>query len=197
MASEIRTSFLMEFIKQLANNSLSIKKDKSIEFEPAVEIAMAPRGQISEIQEIEHTEYEKLGPREIKAIKEIEPYDPNARKIQSQKFTPSIKVYDKLEPLLEESLELKPLHELILDPTVESIECSGTEKNLVVKQRGKIVETSKKLKKEEIDDIINAFSSRSSTKAEEGILKTKVENLKIIVVLSKFAGDRFVIIKSR
>jgi len=193
MANEIRTSFLLEFTKQLALNYINIKKNEPLPI-PALEKIPA-RGQIAERQEIAHTEYETLGPRQIISIKEIEPYDPNSKRVQTLGLVPSIK--PKLqEPTFIKSKELAGLYELLADVTVESIECPGPEKNIIIKQKGKVVETSTQLKKEDVEGIISEFSNRSGSKSEEGILKTKVENLTITAVASKFAGSRFVITKS-
>lgn len=192
MANEIRTSFLLEFTKHLALNYLHIAGNTVPQLPEKV---MPARGQIAQRQEIEHTEYETLGPRQITAIKEIEPYDPNTKRVQNLGLVPSIKPRPQ-EPTFIKSKELKSLYEMLADATVESIECPGAEKNIIIKQKGKIVETSSQLKKEEIDSIIAEFSTRSGSQAEEGILKTKVENLSITAVASKFAGSRFVITKS-
>jgi hypothetical protein len=190
MVNEIRTSFLIEFTKQLALNYIATKN--GVKEIPQV---MPIRGQISEIQEIEHTQYETLGPRQITGIREIEPYDPNVKRVQSLGLRPSIRPQPQ-EPSFAKSKELISLYELISDKTIDSIECPGPEKNIVIKQNGKILELSKRLKKEEIDSLIKEFSTRSNSEFEEGILKTKVENLSITAVESKFAGTRFVITRA-
>jgi hypothetical protein len=106
MVNEIRTSFLIEFTKQLALNYIATKN--GVKEIPQV---MPIRGQISEIQEIEHTQYETLGPRQITGIREIEPYDPNVKRVQSLGLRPSIRPQPQ-EPSFAKSKELISLYEL-------------------------------------------------------------------------------------
>lgn len=82
---------------------------------------------------------------------------------------------------------------LLRDPTIESIECQGPGKNLLVRRRGKISSTKIALTPNEISSIINDFSAQAKIPLVGGILKAAVGNLVISAVTSEFVGSRFII----
>jgi hypothetical protein len=88
---------------------------------------------------------------------------------------------------------LGKINELIKDPFVQSIECTGPGKNILVKKYNKINLTKWILSQEEIGNIINSFSEHSKIPLIGGILKAAVGDLIISAVESKHVGSRFII----
>ena len=84
---------------------------------------------------------------------------------------------------------------LIRDPSIQSIECTGPEKNILVKRYGKINATKIMLSREDISDIIESFSKKTRIPVVGGILKAAVDNMVISAVTSDFIGSRFIINK--
>jgi len=82
---------------------------------------------------------------------------------------------------------------LLRDSTIQSIECQGPGKNLLVRRRGKISSTKIALTPDEINSIVNDFSVQAKIPLVGGILKAAVGDLIISAVTSEFVGSRFII----
>ena len=87
------------------------------------------------------------------------------------------------------------LEPLIKDVSIQSIECPGPRKNILVKQYNKINVTKTILSQEEITNIINNFSEKARIPIMGGILKAAVGDLIISAIISEFVGSRFIINK--
>ncbi len=87
------------------------------------------------------------------------------------------------------------LDELIQDPNIESVECPGPDKPLLVSKRGKIQPTAISLNAEEIDRIMREISDRTRIPLTTGIFRAAVGRYIITSVLSEFVGTRFIIQK--
>ena len=94
-----------------------------------------------------------------------------------------------------EGFALGKLDQLIRDPSIQSIECSGPNKNILVKRYNKINATRIILNQSEITDVIDIFSVKAKIPVVGGILKAAVGNLIISAVISEFVGSRFIINK--
>lgn len=94
-----------------------------------------------------------------------------------------------------EGFSLGKLDQLIRDPSIQSIECSGPNKNTLVKRYNQTNTTRIILNQSEITDIIDIFSVKAKIPVIGGILKAAVGNLVISAVISEFVGSRFIINK--
>ncbi|MEK6859349.1 MAG: hypothetical protein AABX54_00905 [Nanoarchaeota archaeon] len=82
------------------------------------------------------------------------------------------------------------------DPTIQSVECPGPGKNVLVKKYNQTNVTKVTLSQQEIMDIINEFSNEARIPVVGGILKAAVRNMMISSVISEFVGSRFIITKT-
>lgn len=94
-----------------------------------------------------------------------------------------------------EGFALGKLDPLIRDLSIQSIECSGPNKNILVKRYNRTNTTRIILNQSEITDIIDIFSAKAKIPVVGGILKAAVGNLVISAVISEFVGSRFIINK--
>ncbi len=97
-----------------------------------------------------------------------------------QKLT--IKALAKLEPLLE-------------DATIQTIECPGPGKSVLVYKSGVIQATSLVLTNDEINKIMQEISEKTKIPIISGIFKAAYDNLIATAVMSEFIGTRFMIQK--
>lgn len=112
------------------------------------------------------------------------------------------KEFNKLQVLESIKPEYKPLppgfnlgklENLLSDPLIQSIECPGPGKNILVRKFNKINLTKLVINQEEINEIINKFSQQAKIPLLGGILKAAVGDLIISAVTSEFVGSRFII----
>lgn len=78
-------------------------------------------------------------------------------------------------------------------PDVESIECSGSGKNLVLHTKTGTTTIPLQLSKTEIEDTLHAFANKAGTSPADGLVKAKVGNMLITGVFSEFIDGRFII----
>jgi hypothetical protein len=123
------------------------------------------------------------------SVSEIDPEHP----IPIQALAPGKKM-----PLVRPppgSINLGKINFLLYDPRVESIECLGDKKNIVLKKNGTIQTTPFKLTKEEIVDVINEFSARTRIPLVGGTFKAAYQNLIMTAITSQYTSGRFLILK--
>jgi len=113
--------------------------------------------------------------------------------IAAQKLQPSI-IRPEAQPR-PENLELGRLESFLKDPSIQSIECPGPGRNLLVKRYSKINTTKVTLNQVEITNVINNFAQQARIPIAGGILKAAVGDLVISAVISDFVGSRFIINK--
>ncbi len=94
-----------------------------------------------------------------------------------------------------EDLELGKLASFLKDQSIQSIECPGPGRNLLLKRYGKINTTKVTLNQVEITNIINNFAQQARIPVVGGILKAAVGDLVISAVISDFVGSRFILNK--
>ncbi len=91
-------------------------------------------------------------------------------------------------------LDLGKLTSFVKDPIIKTIGCNGPgEKITITTPIQKTTEVI--LSKEEIDEIINKFSSASRIPATEGIFRVAVGKLIISAIISEVIGSKFIIKK--
>ena len=85
---------------------------------------------------------------------------------------------------------------LILDPKIKSIVCDGANKPIKIKEflNPAPSETNIMLSEQEIKQVINLFSERSSTPVVN-IFRARIENVGIEAIVSDMIGSRFIITK--
>jgi len=129
---------------------------------------------------------------------------PKSRRMQQQVVQPkpiqnlSVKRKAIVEPEAKprpEGFNLGKLEFLFKDASVQSIECSGPGKNILVKKYNKVNVTKIVLNQAEITDIINNFAENARIPITGGILKAAVGDFVISAVISEFVGSRFIINK--
>lgn len=90
----------------------------------------------------------------------------------------------------------KKIEILLNDMTIQSIECSGPGKNIIVRKYNQTNITRIALTQQDIMDIIDEFSKQARIPVVGGILKAAVGNIIISAVISEFVGSRFIITKT-
>ncbi len=109
-----------------------------------------------------------------------------------------IEVLESIKPEYESKpadFNLGKLEILLKDPLIQTIECLGPGRNVLVKKFDKINVTKLILSQEEINQVITEFSNEAKIPLLGGILKAAVGNMVISAVTSEFAGSRFIINK--
>ncbi len=126
------------------------------------------------------------------------------KQVRMQASRPQIKIPPRIQALtsiqpqaqaIPEGFALGKLELLIRDSSIQSIECLGPNKNILVKRYNKLNKTKIILNQSEITDILDNFSAKAKIPVVGGILKAAVGNLVISAVISEFVGSRFIINK--
>jgi hypothetical protein len=101
----------------------------------------------------------------------------------------------------EQELKLKPivdlgkLNNLIVDPTIEAIQCDGSFIPVKIIKNGESINTNIELNDREINDIINIFARNLGVEVKGPVFKASIQGLMLSAVVSEFAGTRFIITK--
>lgn len=197
-SQKFRILFLTEFTKELIKNSetaearairktLREKIKENIEKKENEERLRKIVEQKAITKELENIAEQKIKPKSIKQI--------------INQFTipqPQIPItIQGVKPFPEEvEINLGKLNPLIKDPTVNSIECDGPGKNIIVKRiKGERRITNIILNEQEIREIIKIFSKQAKIPENEGIFKAAVGRLIISAITSDLIGSKFLITK--
>ncbi|MFA5174272.1 MAG: hypothetical protein WC438_03765 [Candidatus Pacearchaeota archaeon] len=126
--------------------------------------------------------------------------------MKSPAMIPSQKLVKEMSPQMQTLKEIQPvaqprptdfnlgkMEQLLKDQKIQSIECSGPGKNVLVKKNNRVNTTEFSLTQEEITEIINEFSRQARIPITGGILKAAVGDLVISAIISEFVGSRFII----
>lgn len=103
--------------------------------------------------------------------------------------------YLKPIPKSDVEIDLQKLNPLLKDPLVNSIECPGPDKNIIVRGGMGTKNTNIILTSEEIDSIIKKFSEISKIPIHEGIFKVAVGRLIFSAIISEIISSKFIIKK--
>ena len=123
---------------------------------------------------------------------------------KTKSIGPQIVIHPRIQALtsirpqaqpIPEGFSLGKLEPLIRDISIQSIECSGPNKSILVKRYNRFNTTKIILNQEEITDVIDSFSTQAKIPIVGGLLKAVVGDLIISAVISEFVGSRFIINK--
>ena len=197
----IRSLFLRKFVESLINNikveplNLQIEKKKEIpqkiekkekipklDSEMIFSLAPSPKKRFVPITATHLT----INPQELLRKKQI------VRKPLFQQETVTKSVI--IKPT-EGYLDLGKLNLLVSDVSVESIECLGPNKGILVKKSGRVQRTNVILTREEIKKVIKDFSEKTKIPLTQGTFKAILGNLILTAVLSDFVGTKFILQK--
>jgi CRISPR/Cas system-associated protein Cas7 (RAMP superfamily) len=202
--NKFKKIFLLEFTKQLIKHS---DAGEFIELE----------SQIEEKETEEKENFENFRSRIRKKVKitnnvkgklktflpSITPQKRFNHIIRTRKALPVLRIPSpKLPPRLQylrpnptkRQIDLGKLNPLIQDPVVQSIECNGPDKPIIVRipstKQTKIV-----LNKEEINEVIQKFSQAAKIPVSKGIFKVAFGRLIFSAIVSEVVDSKFIIKK--
>lgn len=92
-------------------------------------------------------------------------------------------------------IALGKINNLLLDPTVQTIECPGPGKQITVYRSGFIQNANVFLTTDEINKIMLEISIKTKIPIIPGVFKAALSNFIITSVISEFVGTRFIIQK--
>jgi len=133
-----------------------------------------------------------------KAPQQFQPSQLQPSRQITQELPPEIRALKEIKPEAKprpEGFALGKIDYLLRDREIQSIECPGPEKNLLIKKYNKTNVTKVSLSQEEITDILYTFAKQARIPVVGGILKAAVGDLVVSAVISEFVGSRFIITK--
>lgn len=92
-------------------------------------------------------------------------------------------------------LGLPELDKILQDPDVQTIECPGPNKQVLVYKNGSIQPISLSLTNDEISNAMKEISEKTRIPLMSGIFKAAMGDLVITAVMSEFVGTRFMVQK--
>jgi hypothetical protein len=123
---------------------------------------------------------------------------PQIQNIKQKPTRKPIEDLKKIKPEAEQrpaGFSLGKIEKILRDKTIQSIECPGPGKKILVKKLNKINSTTITLGQPEITDIIQRFANQAKIPIMGGILKAAVGDMVISAVISEYVGSRFIINK--
>ncbi len=90
---------------------------------------------------------------------------------------------------------MSKIENLLYDPTIQTLECPGPAKQVLVYKSGVIQATNISLTNEEINKIMNEISEKARIPLIPGIFKAAIGDFIVTAVISEFVGTRFIIQK--
>lgn len=99
---------------------------------------------------------------------------------------------EEIQPI---KINLGKLNPFLQDRNVITIESEGPDEDLFVTGTMGKKSTGIKLSKDEIDEIINKFSTESKIPAVEGVFKVLLGHVQLVAMISESLGTRFIIKK--
>lgn len=175
---DIREVFLQGFVRKLAMNSYTPEK-------------AIPKREIKKIPPQAQFHKSMMRKPALSAF-HPSPFQP------SQRAPPVVQAQRPVLPargVVHEPVNLGKLTNLLLDPSVLSVECPGPSKNVLVNRSGAIQATGLVLTKDEINAIINEISIKTRIPTVPGLFKVAFHDLVITAVISEFVGTRFLLKK--
>ena len=104
---------------------------------------------------------------------------------------PKPKILSKKIP----GLDLNQLNPLVTDPEISMIECSGENKNIIIKKQDKITQTSIKLTETQIRDMIYEISRYTKIPIMHNTIRVLVGNFLFEAIFSEITGSSFIFTK--
>jgi|TARA_Y100000310_G_scaffold54553_1_gene49974 hypothetical protein len=192
---EFREIFLLEFTKQLIKTTAP---EEIIEIETILdEEEKEKKKEIKEHvkEKLEEPSTKKLITPRTKSIKQrARKFKPllSSLRIPENRFPQRLQYLRPIPQNIE--LDLGKLNQLIRDPQVQSIECNGENKRIIVRIP-KAKKTEITLNEEEINEIVKEFSSKSRIPIQLGIYKVAAGRLILLSAISEVIGTKFIIRK--
>lgn len=172
--TKIREYFLTSFVKALILNSITEKEVEEIKIEKEKFKQSIKNVQQKQMQ---------MKPSMLRSLKPLPVSAPAYQPIQ-------------LKPGQQrETITLGKITQLLADPSVLSIECPGTGKNVLVNRSGLVQTSGIVLSEQEIDSVIQEFSNKTRIPFGIGVFKAAFQDLIMTAVLSEYVGTRFIILK--
>lgn len=220
-SEKFRANFLLRLTKEIIENtetyrSLVVKKEVR-EFireedkrkEKEIESQQEKREEIKKlVEEKAKKESEKISEMETQGLlpelKMLSGTMQRRLKTGFRKIPPLLRIPEPALPetvhnlrpqATTEEIDLVKLNILVRDPLVKVIECNGPDENILVMGVMGRKNTPIKLSKEEIEEIVEKFSSVAKIPVHEGLFKAAIGNLVISAVISEIVGIKFVIRK--
>jgi hypothetical protein len=194
-SKEFRAFFLLEFTRELIRHS---ETGEIIELENVVK-EDGKKSPFSIKEKIKQKE--KLFAEEFAPIKHL-PSGPEIQRPAPQVLRiPQIKLPSRLQYLRPTptniQIDLGKLNPLLKDPMVQSIECVGADKNIVVRGNMGTKKTNIVLSKKEIDGVIEKLAETAKIPMQEGVFKVAVGKLILSAIISQVVSSRFIIQKMK
>lgn len=202
----IRSLFLRKYVKNLINNIKVEPLNLDVEKKKKVKEREIPQ-KIEERKKISKLDSEMIFSLAPSPKKRFAPITATHLTINPQKLLQKKQIVRK--PLFQQKtttksmiikptegyLDLGKLNLLVSDVGVESIECLGPNKGVLVKKSGRVQRTNVILTKEEIKKVIKDFSEKTKIPLTQGTFKAILGNLIITAILSDFVGTKFILQK--
>jgi hypothetical protein len=198
----LRSSFMGNFVRALILNSYTpteeeIQKITAKKTKPKEEKMIASPKISSNIQQRPLPPRRmplRMPPPKIPMRSHLQPlHTPSVHELPPMPVPPSKK--GSRAPQAGDTINLGKVTQLLIDPSVMSVECPGPGKNLLVNRSGAIQTASLILTKEEIDSLMEEISDKTRIPIMPGLFKAAFQDLMITAVVSDFVGSRFMIHK--
>lgn len=213
-----RIEFLKSFVKELLKNSIEKEeREKKIRIEKLKQKFSAPLEPEKTFHKIVNTPV--FQPKEQPILPQHNPVIHATNPIQQRPLQPQMQMHQEIpqnrfpqkpiqQPFPQKplpvaispekserptNLNLGKIESLLKDQGVQSIECPGPGKNVIVKKMNRPQITNINLNSTEVSEIINQFSTNARIPIVGGILKAAVGDLVISAIISEFVGSRFII----
>jgi len=221
---ELRESFLKAFVSTIAKASYKSEKKKPVkekgslqdikhisegkgEMKPSLRPTQDPALPIPRVSVVRKPRTQRRPPRfapPLQISRKPAPSEADLPPLPPQKPKTLIQIggLKPDKPALPEELtassqmNLGKVTQLLLDPSVISVECPGPAKNVLVNKAGRIQATPIQLTQDEIDNVIREVSDKTRVPlVPSGLFKAAFQDLIMTAIVSELAGTRFVIQK--
>jgi len=145
-------------------------------------------------------------PAKVQPVKKIVPFRPIIRKriipgLIKPKIVTVKKPEEKVEfkpsinnaPVEQNITDFAAIDKILNDVSVQTVECPGPNKQVLVYKNGKIQAANLTLNGDEINNIMNSLSKKTRIPIGSGFFKAAIGPYIITAVMSEFVGTRFII----
>lgn len=198
---ELRVLFLEEFVKRMIIKSLPRapqlnKRDgllNKLEKVSAAPPVLKIQGKYEETAP--HLTKEFLGPEEGKE-KKIEARPQQVKLAEPKVIFKAIQVIPVQKPGEEPRVYIMDaLNPILADPSIQSINCPGPEKYLLITKGGMVQSSNMRFAAGDINNFMKDISQKTRIPLLPGLFKVAYGNYIITAVISEFIGTKFVIEK--
>jgi hypothetical protein len=162
---------------------------------PSTRISDEERSLRGEIQRAKEEVFRRIMPTPTPAVKMLPTLIPSIittpQKVPIKE--PELKI---IKPEVQEAEDyFGRIDYYVKDPTITSIECSGTDSIITMKKGNQLIDTKITLSSQEIEDIIKKFSRLARTEITP-IFKVSFKDLMLNAFVSPIIGTRFLITRT-